>query len=65
MGGGEIIAIVVSALVILGALFYIIKAKKNGRKCLGCPDSSACKANCSNGKCPSCDSCGGCENKGK
>ena len=43
MGAGEIIAIVAIALIIGGAVFYIVKAKKSGRKCIGCPDVGACK----------------------
>ncbi len=37
-------AIVIILLVILmgGALLYIIKAKKNGVKCVGCPHAAAC-----------------------
>lgn len=40
---GEYIAIFVIALIIGGAVFYIIKAKKSGKKCIGCPDSCSCK----------------------
>jgi hypothetical protein len=29
-------------LIIGGALFYIIRAKKNGQKCIGCPHSKTC-----------------------
>ena len=43
MTTGEIIAIVVSALIIGGALAYIIYAKKSGRKCIGCPDRGSCQ----------------------
>lgn len=46
MGAGEIIAIIVSALIICGAAAYIIKAKKSGRKCIGCPDSVSCRGDC-------------------
>ena len=45
----EIIAIVAVVLVIGGAVAYIIKAKKSGRKCIGCPDSASCHKN--KGKC--------------
>lgn len=39
-----IIAIVV---LILGlAAFYVYKAKKSGKKCIGCPDSDSCSGNC-------------------
>ena len=55
----DIIAIVVIALIIGGAVAYIIKAKKNGKKCIGCPDSAACSAKGQNG-CGSCSGCNGC-----
>ncbi len=31
------------ALIIGGALFYIIKAKRKGVKCIGCPYGKECK----------------------
>ena len=49
----EIIAIAAIVLIVGGALAYIIKAKKSGRKCIGCPDSASCKA----GGCSSCCGC--------
>ena len=52
MGAGDIIAIIISLIIIGGAVAYIIKAKKSGKKCIGCPDSSSCS-----GKCSAC-SCG-------
>ena len=57
MGPSDIIAIVAIALVIGGAVAYIIKAKKSGKKCIGCPDSASCRAGKCSGSCPSC-SCG-------
>ena len=51
MGSGEIIAIVLCTLIIGGALAYIIKAKKSGKKCIGCPDSSSCSGACSSCSC--------------
>ena len=56
MGPGEIIAIIAVVLVIGGAVAYIIKAKKSGKKCIGCPDSSTCSGKCS-GACSSCSAC--------
>jgi len=53
----NIIIGVILTLVVGGAIFYIYKAKKNGKKCIGCPDSGSCEAS----KCASC-SCG-CQNK--
>ena len=35
------------------AIGYIVKAKKSGKKCIGCPDSGSC-----GGHCASCS--GGC-----
>ena len=52
---GEIIAIVAILLIIGGATAYIIKAKKSGKKCIGCPDSGTC----SSGKGGGCGACGG------
>lgn len=54
---GDIIVIAVIALVIGGATAYIIKAKKSGAKCIGCPNSYSCssKNNGSNSHKP----CGG------
>ena len=44
---GDIIAIAAIAAIIGGALAYIVFAKKSGKKCIGCPDSSACCGKCS------------------
>lgn len=51
------IVIAVILLIVGGAVAYIIKAKKSGKKCIGCPDSGSC---CSGG-CASCHSCCGAE----
>lgn len=51
----DIIVIAVLVLILGAAAFYIIKAKKSGKKCIGCPDSGACNGSCS--------SCGGCRDK--
>ncbi len=40
---GQIIAIIAIILIIGSALLYIVKAKKSGRKCIGCPDGCTCK----------------------
>jgi hypothetical protein len=37
-------------LVVVGlAVFYVVRAKKKGVKCIGCPDGASC-----NGRCPGC-----------
>ena len=28
-----------------GAVFYIVRAKKKGQKCIGCPNSGSCGKN--------------------
>ena len=67
---GEIVVIVIIALIIGGALAYIVKAKKSGKKCIGCPDGCSCGGDknakkedgeqCSCNSCGTCGSCGGC-----
>lgn len=52
----DYIMIAVIVLIVGGAALYIYKAKKSGRKCIGCPDSSSCSGKCG-GSC-SCG-CGG------
>ena len=45
---GEIIAIALVVLIIGGAVAYIVKAKKSGKKCIGCPYSDSCCGKCEN-----------------
>ncbi len=33
-----------------GAGYYVYRAKKQGRKCIGCPYAGSCSASCSCGK---------------
>ena len=41
------ILILLAILVILGlAAWYVIRSKKKGKKCIGCPDSDSCSGNC-------------------
>ncbi len=54
----EDIIIVAILLIIIGlAAFYVYRAKKKGKKCIGCPNSGSCSG--------SCDSCAGCHNDNK
>ena len=46
------IILAVIALIVGAALAYIIKAKKSGKKCIGCPDSGSC-----GGACHACEGC--------
>ena len=48
----ENIIIVAVLVIILGlALGYVIKAKKSGKKCIGCPSGGNCSGNCSSCNC--------------
>ena len=60
----EIIAIIVIVLIIGAALFYIIKAKKSGRKCIGCPNSGSCSHANKKGN-HNCGDCCGCSHNKK
>lgn len=56
MGVVDYIVIVVILTVLGIAGWSIYKSKKNGKKCIGCPDSCACASgNCGCG----CSGCGG------
>ena len=47
MGIADFVIIFVIALILGLAGGYVYKAKKNGKKCIGCPDSCSCSGNCS------------------
>ena len=38
----DLIAGGIIAAIVLAAAFYVYKAKKSGKKCIGCPDSGGC-----------------------
>ena len=46
-------------LIIGAAVLYIVKAKKKGVKCIGCPDGATC------GKSGGCAGCSGCHSNTK
>ena len=58
--------VIVAAVILLcvgGASLYIYKAKKSGKKCIGCPDSSSCGQK---GRCKGCSGeCGSCKGENK
>lgn len=47
MNFGDVIAIAVIVIIIGLASLYIYRAKKSGKKCIGCPYSDSCGGNCS------------------
>ncbi len=55
----DLILLAVVAVIVALAVWYIRIQKKNGAKCIGCPDSKTCSGNC----CGGCSSkCNGCSN---
>ena len=42
----NLVIIIVLILVLTLSISYIIKAKKNGVKCIGCPSSKNCSGHC-------------------
>ena len=45
----DYIAIAVIVLIVGAAVFYIVRAKKRGEKCVGCPYAKQCGGNCNGG----------------
>ena len=57
----NVIIILVLAVILGGAIGYIVKAKKSGKTCIGCPGGCSCSSSeggCSGG----CSGCGSHEN---
>jgi hypothetical protein len=42
----DIIIACAIVLIIGGAVAYIVKSKKSGKGCIGCPNSDSCQGNC-------------------
>ncbi|MBQ6839350.1 MAG: FeoB-associated Cys-rich membrane protein [Oscillospiraceae bacterium] len=48
----NVIIIAVLVIIIGLAVWYVVKAKKSGKKCIGCPDGCSCSGSCgTNGSC--------------
>ena len=54
----DVIVVAILVVIVAAAVRYIYKAKKSGRKCIGCPDGCACSGKSESGC--SCG-CGGTE----
>lgn len=52
MSFADYLVLALILLILGGALWYILREKKKGTKCIGCPCSAACSAK---GCCNSCD----------
>ena len=46
MSTTDYILLAVMLIILGGAIFYILKAKKSGQKCVGCPYSKSCSGGC-------------------
>ena len=53
----DFIVIGIIALVVGAAVAYIVKAKKSGKKCIGCPDGCSCSSKKGDGSCGAACSC--------
>lgn len=51
----NVIIIAVLAVIIVAAALYVYKAKKSGKKCIGCPDSGSCSSKNCGGSCNCCN----------
>lgn len=47
----DIIVIAIVAVIAFFAVRYIVRAKRSGRKCIGCPDGGACGGSCHSCNC--------------
>ncbi len=47
----DLIIILIVAVVVCAVAVYIYRAKKSGRKCIGCPDGCSCSARENGGGC--------------
>ena len=52
----NIIPAAILILVVGAAALYVYRAKKSGKKCIGCPDGGSCGGGCAG----HCGGCGGC-----
>ena len=51
MNATDVIVSLVVIAIVGSAILYILRAKKKGRRCIGCPNSDKCGGNC--GSCKS------------
>ncbi len=54
-----VLALIVAILAM--AVWFIFRAKKSGKKCIGCPDSGSCSGHCSG----CAEHCGCCDDEKK
>ncbi len=42
----NIVIILILTFIVIGAVWYLINAKKKGNKCIGCPQNCSCENKC-------------------
>jgi len=47
----NVIVVAILAVIVVAAVLYIVKEKKSGKKCIGCPYSGECAARKGKGSC--------------
>lgn len=57
----DIIVLAIVLAIVAAAAIYVIRAKKKGVKCVGCPAGNSCSTGCANSECGSCSSCSSCD----
>lgn len=50
----DLLVSIILLLIVGFAAFYVYKAKKSGKKCIGCPDGCACHSKNKTGGCGGC-----------
>lgn len=58
----DYVLIVAVALIAGAIVFFIVRSKKKGKKCIGCPDSAVCGKEPCAGGCAGCSGHGNCKN---
>ena len=50
----DFIVVAVLVVIVAAAAFYVYKAKKSGKKCIGCPDGCSCGSKKDSYNCSKC-----------
>ncbi len=50
----DIIVVAILVIIVGLAAFYVYKAKKSGKKCIGCPDGCSCSSKKGENSCSCC-----------
>lgn len=51
----DFIVLAILAIILGSSALYIYKAKKSGKKCIGCPDGCSCGSQSGDAHCSCCD----------